>query len=289
MSERLQLAEHFIDSHGRNAARALEAMPAEVAGGVIDTISDPLSVQALKVMLPYHAARCVLAMPADSGSKYLAALTVREAAAILRHTGEEARKNLLDLLPRQRAVRVALILGYPQSLVGSWMDPITLSLPITGTVADARTRIKNEGYSHGTIFVVDDGNRIRGSISLVRLLLQAREEESLSALMQTAVEPVRASMTLERAFDAAGWLENDLLPVTDRDDRFIGVIRYAELRRALAKPSIADRAAERGDNLMGITEACYLGLADLLATTLADNRDDAAEGNLDDGRTAQDR
>jgi Mg/Co/Ni transporter MgtE len=273
MSERLQLAEHFIQSHGQNAARALESMPPDIAGGLIDTISDPLSVAALKTMLPYNAAKCILAMSPTSGSKYLASLTVREAAAILRHTDVESRKNLIDLLPRQKAIRVALILGYPQSLVGAWIDPIAMSLPITGNVADARLRIANEGYDHSTIFMVDDTNRIRGSVSLVQLLLQAQDEVSLSALSQNVPGTLRASMTLENAFDSKGWSEADLLPVTDREDRFIGVLRYADLRRALTKPSIAVRAAEGGDNLLGITEACYLGLADLMATTLADNRD----------------
>ena len=276
MSERLLLAEHFITNHGQPAARTLEALPADVAGGVIDAISDPLSVTALKAMLPYHAARCLLAIGPESAARYLAVLPVGEAAAILRHTDPEARKKLVDLLPRQKAVRVALILGYPQSLVGAWIDPITLTLPITATVGDAKTRVANEGYEYDTIFVVDDGNRLRGAVSLVLLLLRSRDDVSLSTLIRRTPDAVRASTTLERAADAKGWSQNDLLPVTDRDDRFIGVIRFAELRRALQKPAIAQRAAERGDNLMGITEACYLGLADLLATTLADNRDGAS-------------
>jgi Mg/Co/Ni transporter MgtE len=275
MSERLQLAAHFIGNHGQPAARALEALPADIAGSLIDTISDPLSLAALKSMLPYHAAKCISALAPAAGSKYLAALPPREAAAILRHTKEASRKDLIDLLPRRQAVRVSLILGYPQSLVGAWMDPLTLSLPTTSTVADAKKRITNEGYDHGTVFIVDENNKVRGSVSLVHLLLQAKDDIPLSALREDVPDALHGSLTLERAFDAKGWSGNDVLPVIDRNDRFIGVLRYAELRRALIKPSIAAHAADGGDNLLGITEACYLGLADLMATTLAEDRDSA--------------
>ena len=271
MSERLQLAEHFINSHGQSAARALEGLPADIAGSLIDTISDPLSVSALKSMMPYHAAKCISALPLEAGAKYLAVLRPGDAAAILRHADEDSRKNLIDLLPHRQAVRVALILAYPQSLVGAWMDPLTLSLPITSDVADAKKRIENEGYDHDTVFIVDDGNKVRGSVSLVRLLLQAKEDSSLSAIKQDMAGALHASLTLERAFNDQGWSENDVLPVVDRNDRFIGVLRYAELRRALTKPFVAARSTDGADNLLGITEACYLGLADLIATTLYQN------------------
>jgi len=273
MSERIRLAEHFINDHGQSAARALEEMPADIAGNLIDTISDPLSLSALTAMLPYHAAKCLAALPADAGAKYLAALGPGEAAAILRHLDEPDRKNLIDLLPRRQAVRVALLLGYPQLLVGAWMEPLTLSLPVTSIVADAKKRIANEGYDHDTVFIVDAGNKLRGSVSLAHLLLRAGEDLSLSAIKKDVAGVLHASLTLERAFDDPGWAGNDVLPVLDRSERFIGVLRYAELRRALSKPSLTARRTDGGDNLLGITEACYLGLADLMAMTLGDDHD----------------
>jgi len=277
MSERLQLAEHFVASHGKSAARALEELPADIAGCLIDTISDPMSLSALKSMLPYHAAKCITAIPAPAGSKYLAAMPPRDAASILRHTDEVSRKNLIDLLPRRQAVRVSLILGYPQSLVGAWMDPLTPSLPVSNIVADAKKRIANAGYDHSIVFIVDDDNKVRGSVSLARLLLRAKDDMSLSTLMENGPRGVLASTSLERAFADQGWAAYDTLPVIDRNERFIGVLRYAELRAALTRPSIANRTAGGGDDLLGITEACYLGLADLMAATLADDHGAAAD------------
>ena len=87
----------------------------------------------------------------------------------------------------------------------------------------------SEGYDYGCVFIVDDENRIRGSISLTQILFQAEDGISLSALVQDVGGAIRASATLERALEAKEWSETDLLPVADRDDRFIGVLRYAEL------------------------------------------------------------
>ncbi len=276
MSERLRLAEHFIDTHGRAAARALEELPAEIAGSLIDAIADPLSLSSLKNMLPYHAARCLVAMAPDAGSKYLASLAPRDAAAILRHMEARAAEERVALLPKRQALRVSLIMGYPQSLVGAWMDPLALTLPVTGTVGDARTRLRNEGYEHSVVFIVDDENRVRGSVSLVELLLRADDATSLSTLMVDEFDFLLASSTLERALDDKGWFGADILPVIDRGGGIIGVLRFGVLRRALIRSPGVEQEQDEVGGLLGISEACYLGLADLLAVSLATEHDETA-------------
>ena len=113
MSERLRLAEHFIKTHGQDAARALEELPPDIAGSLIDRVSDPLSMAALKALFPYRSAKVISAMPPESASRYLAALPAREAAAILRHTDRLLRTKLIDLMPRQKIHSRLLGSGLP--------------------------------------------------------------------------------------------------------------------------------------------------------------------------------
>ena len=84
---------------------------------------------------------------------------------------------------------------------------------------------------------------------------------------------VISSTTLDRAINADGWSDSDVLPVIDREEKLVGVLRFADLREALNRPSLDVHASTDSNNLVNITEICCLRLADLIVTTLAKEKE----------------
>ncbi len=273
MSERIAFAEHFIQTHSQNAARVLEELSAEAVGSFIGSIPDSIGLSVLTSMLPYHAAKCLETMPRDTAAKYLAQLNPKQAASILRQSIEAARTELIHSLPRLQASRLSRLLSYPRTLVGAWMDPVILSLPVETRVGEAKKRIFTEKYDYRIIFIVDIDNRVVGSVSLVELLKFSKDQVSINDITQSMVNPIFASTTLDRAINADGWSDSDVLPVIDREEKLVGVLRFADLREALNTPSLDVHASTESNNLVNITEICCLRLADLIVTTLAKEKE----------------
>ena len=269
MSERIAFAEHFIQTHSQNAARVMEELSAEVVGSFIEAIPDSISLSVLTSMLPYHAAKCLETIPRDTAAKYLAQLNPKQAASILRQSIEATRTELIHSLPRLQASRLSRLLSYPRTLVGAWMDPVILSLRVETRVGEAKKRIFTEKYDYRIIFTVDIDNRVVGSVFLVELLKFSKDQASINDITQSTVNPIFASTTLDRAINADGWSDSDVLPVIDREEKLVGVLRFADLREALNRPSPDVHASTDSNNLLGITEFCCLRLADLIVTTLA--------------------
>ena len=273
MSERIAFAEHFIQTHSQTAARVLEELSDEAVGSFIGAIPDSISLSVLTSMLPYHAAKCLETIPRNTAVKYLAQLNPKQAASILRQSIEATRTELIHLLPRFQASRLSRLLSYPRTLVGAWMDPVILSLPVETRVGEAKKRIFAEKYDYRIIFTVDIDNRVVGSVSLVELLKFSKDQASIIDIRQSTTNPIFASTTLDRAINADGWSDSDVLPVIDREEKLVGVLRFADLREALNRPSPDVHASTDSNSLVNITEICCLRLADLIVTTLAKEKE----------------
>ena len=236
MSEKFDIAQHFVAVNPQAAARALEELASPHASGFIDAVPDNHSVRILASMLPYHAARCVSYLSHEAAARYLASLQPRTVANILRYVTTEKRSQVLAHLPRRIASPVLIILNYALSMVGAWLEPAVLALPHDCTIGEAKTRLQNEGYvDFHRVYVVNDREMLLGFVKLTKLI-QASDSHPLDGLLEPALHRLRASASLEAALDDPGWLESDYLPVVDRRDRFLGVIRYAGLRAALTRP-----------------------------------------------------
>ena len=267
-SEQLKFAQHFVENHQYAAARAVEELPAEVAGSFIDAIDDTSSELALMSMLPYHAAKCIDRLSPEAASRYISQMNPQAASRILRQLSQQNRRTLIDALPRRKALHISLILSYPQALVGAWMDPVVYPVPFDETISNARKKVSSQKYSHNVLYAVDNNNHIVGSVSLIKLLQHEDASSTLGTIMSTEVEPVFASITLGRAIKSHVWINQDSVPVVDREHQLIGILRYRDLRQATATPVSTRHIVEDSQSVLGITESFCLGLSDLLKTTL---------------------
>jgi len=247
----------FLSLHVESAARLLESMPVEQANAVFATVDAAAGAPVLGHMLPTYAARCVEQQAPADAALLLERLGSQESAAVLRHLDPQRRDQVLGSMGTQWVMAFKLLLSYPVSTVGAWIEPRVLTLPDDCTAGDARDRIaRAEESAQARIYVLDRSRRIRGAVHGVALL-QTPSRRKISAILEPAVA-IWAREPLATAQEHSVWERYTEAPIVNRDEEFIGVISYADLRRAYRQLTrTSDSHGER--DLAEVTELIAIG------------------------------
>jgi magnesium transporter len=257
VSGREQLVAAYLRLHPESAARLLEAMPAEEANCVLNAVDVATAAPVVGYMLPTCAARCFETQsPADS-ALVLERLGSQESVAVLRHLRTELRDAVLSSLGPQWVVAFKLLLSYPTNTVGAWVEPRVLTLADDCTVGEARDRIaRGEHIAQARIYVLDRARRLRGAVHGLTLL-QISGRKKLASILEPA-DALWARDALATAQEHSVWERHTEAPVVNREEEFIGVITYADLRKAFRQ---VNRVAEpHGDReIAEVTELIAIG------------------------------
>jgi Mg/Co/Ni transporter MgtE len=256
-----RLVAEYFRLHAAAAARLLEAMPVEQTNAVLASVDAPTAAPVFAQMLPTYAAQCLELQPPAGGALLLERLGTQEAAAILRHLGRDTRGAVLDSLGPQWVMAFKLLLSYPANTVGAWVEPRVLTLPDDCNAGEARDRIAGSAQPvQVRIYVLDRSRRIRGAIRGLSLL-QVPSRRSLTAVLEPA-EALWAREPLATAQDHEVWERNTEAPVINRDEEFIGVISYTDLRKAHRETTRSTDGNGRHD-LAEVTELIAIGAGSL--------------------------
>jgi len=252
-----QLVAAFLDLHAGNAARLLEALPVEQTNAVLASVDAATAAPVFAQMLPTYAAQCLELQPPAGGALLLERLGTQEAAAILRHLGRDRRAAVLDSLGPQWVMAFKLLLSYPANTVGAWVEPRVLTLPDDCNAGEARERIAASSQAaQARIYVLDRSRRIRGAIRGLSLL-QVPNRRPLTAILEPA-DALWAREALATAQDHRVWERNTEAPVINREEEFIGVISYTDLRKAHRQATRSLESNGRRD-LAEVTELIAIG------------------------------
>ena len=231
MSGREELAAAYLRLHPENAARLLESMPAEQANAVLCAVDAATAAPVVGHMLPTCAAGCIERQPPPDAALLLERLGSRESVAVLRHLPSELREGVLSSLGPQWLMAFKLLLSYPTNTVGAWIEPRVLTLPDDCTCGEARDRVaRSDQAAQARIYVLDRARRLRGAVRGLALL-QVSTRKRVVALLEPA-EALWAREPLSTAQEHGVWERHTEAPVVNRDEEFIGVISYADLRKA---------------------------------------------------------
>ena len=261
MSAREELVAAYLRLHPEAAARLLESMPAEHANAVLNAVDTATAAPVVGHMLPTCAATCIeQQQPADAALLF-ERLGSRESVDVLRHLPAELRESVLSSLGPQWLMAFKLLLSYPTNTVGAWIEPRVLTLPDDCTAGEARDRVaRSEQVAQARIYVLDRARHLRGAVRGVALL-QVSSRKKVVALLEPA-EALWAREPLATAQEHGIWERHTEAPVVNRDEEFIGVISYADLRKAFRQ--IHHVAGQNGDRDMAeVSELFAIGAGSL--------------------------
>ncbi len=266
-AQRLTLA--YISAHPADAARVLERMPVAESGALFARIPARAAAPVLSAMLPTAAARNLGALEDDAAMALLASLGAQPAVTILRHVAEPRRTRLVEGLPTATAVASRLLLGYSEDTVGAWADPDVTALVAQARVDDALERLRNGSDAPvERVYVIDADERLIGTIEIAALL-RAPTSAPLGTLALHPPPVIAANTPLASAVAHRGWERSTALPVIERSERLIGVLRRFALMRALAHGRAAPGEHQDADDLAAAFARGYWNaVSGLLAAAL---------------------
>jgi Mg/Co/Ni transporter MgtE len=179
-------------------------------------------------------------------------------------------------LSRTRQFQVGLVLRQPSQTVGAWMDTVAPPVPSDATMAAIRPMLARDTPVPTHLFVVDGDRRLIGSLA-VSAVLAAEDEARVDEICTLGGPSLRANAGLDTAIADPGWQDHDELPVIDHAERFVGAVRFARLRQALAesRPDERPMTPARSGSIMDIVNLCFIGMARAIDASIARRRFDA--------------
>lgn len=272
MSGDEKLATAFLGMHPEVAAKLLESMRPEDASEVLGNTSAQAAGAVLHHMLPTSSARCAELLSESVVAELLEQLPSLAGAALLRHLPAAARNGVLERMSPSRRTALSVLLRYPTTAVGAWMEPRVLTLPDDCTIEDARERLQQHDSIEPRVYVLDRTRRIRGAVRGPQLL----RNESAGRLTPL-LEPTDALWAREAVAQAQGrelWERESEAPVVNRENEFVGIVTYSDIRRGL-KQATSRPAAESAHREAGeLAELFFSGLEDTWKSLTEILRDD---------------
>jgi magnesium transporter len=267
MADAEDLTHTFLDAHPVDAARELATLPSTDAAALFAQVPPRLGGPVLAAMLPPTAARVLGVLDNDRAMALLTSIGVQPAVAVLRHIQEPRRGRLIEGLPTAVAVASRMLLGYPEDSVGAWADPDIIALPPETEVDDAVARVRVGTADTARVYVIGPGERLLGMVEIAALL-RAHDTAQLGSVIGEPPAVLAAVAPLSGAATHRGWEQTASLPVVERGDRLVGVLRRATLMRALTRSTRSTREAA-AETLSGVlTRSYWDALSGLVAATV---------------------
>ena len=250
-----RITTEFVEAYPEDAARVLEDAAPEVAGEVLGALPAPVAAAVLREMNPHAAAGALASLAPEAAAGIVRHLPVALASALVLRLDADARGALMKALPAKVSVPLRMVLRFPAGSVGSIIDPRVVTVRPETRVGEA-TEIARRAPAllRRHLYVLDERQRLAGMVDARQCLLR---DPALPVGRLDQEEPValRARTSLREANRHPGWERFSVLPATDHRGVFLGVVRRAGLRRALADGTAPEPEAE----LTGLA----LDLADL--------------------------
>jgi Mg/Co/Ni transporter MgtE len=264
VAEGLLLSLRFVEQHPREAAAVLEAQPPETGAAFLSEIPARVAARTMAGMLPFHAARCLRKLEPEIAASLLAQIKPAAGSAMLRQVSERRAQDLIARLPGRRAAALRVLLGYPVTTVGAWMDARVPLLSDDDTVGSAIRRLRREDWDlEAWLHVVDRERRLQGRLRSGELL-RGGVRTPLRSLLQPAPTALSARSDLLSVRALPAWDEDEALPVVRRNGEFVGLLRYAGLQRGLQHDEAGDPYRGPAGSLLQFVEVQWQGLAHLL-------------------------
>lgn len=259
------LTRDFVQTHPAEAAAILERASGAEAAGLVSSLTPALAAGLVARLLPAAAAECLRALPPRSATALVRHLPIDAAAALVGRLAPDERARIVDRLPPAHAVPLRLMLRHRPDTAGAIADPEVLTVRSDTQAGEVmRLARKTPGRLRKYLYVLDEHQCLIGTVD-TRACLLATSQTPIETLMQADPVALRARVGLSEALQHEGWTRFELLPVVDRGNRFLGVVRQEALIRSRGRHPARGGDAGFGETLLNLADLYWHGAASLLA------------------------
>ncbi len=224
---RLNISNKLLEGmHPADLADIVEDLGPADREAIFENIDSEVAADALSEIDPDIQASILESLETEKAADIVEEMAPDEAADVLAGLEEETSHEILEEMEHEPKSEVTELMEFEEDTAGGMMNTEYVSLPESGTVADAIAALKaNEELleSLNTIFLVDGCEQLKGSVPLARLFLhegaKPLRELASETLIEVAVSEQREQVT--ELFDKYNLLA---LPVVDEQHKLAGVI-----------------------------------------------------------------
>jgi CBS domain-containing protein len=176
---------------------------------------------------------------AERSADILEEMSPDDVADLLAELPPDTAETILNAMEQEEREDVRALMEFDEDTAGGLMTTDYINLSEHSTTAQAIDQLRRESPEAETIYylyVVDEQERLRGVVSL-RDLIVASPETRVSDIMTGPVISVATDADEEEVVDLMSKYDFLALPVTDAEDRLVGIITVDD---------VMDVAMERG-------------------------------------------
>lgn len=236
-SEKLHLAYAFLQAEPAAVARLLEGRPANEVAAFIAHAPHNAATNILHYLLAPLAAEIVVQLEQNTAIALLQDMAPRGITRVLRHVPNSPRNTLLEALPLRQRSACTILLRYPETAIGAWIETELLCSRPEASVGEVLAQLRRRDY-HATIdklYLIDQDHHLCGVIGLSQVLKTA-DSTLVRSIAQAAPGVLGSRTSLRSALNSPLWQQQDSVAVVNRNRELIGVLRHNSLRRALTTP-----------------------------------------------------
>ena len=221
-------------------------------GGALETVGEDSQRLLLEALTPAEAAGMFEEMEPRAASDLLQDIETERLALILDQTSPDAAADILQLLPGEKldqcilamaeGQEVASLLQYRKDSAGGLMTldyPVVREMLTAPNALDEVRLLGPEAESINSLLVLDQDDRLLGSLSIARLAL-ARPTSLVGEIAEREIISVTAETDQEECARLMERYNLNQLPVVDGDGRLTGVILAQDMVDVMEEEATED-------------------------------------------------
>ena len=234
-------------------ASVLHDLPSKRRGEIAAALADEQLADVLEELPEEDQVEILGNLDSERAADVLEEMSPDDAADLIAELPPETAERLLELMEPEEAEDVRRLMSYEDKTAGGMMTTEPVILPPDATVADALAHVRNAALTPSLAALVyvcraplePPTGRLIGVAHIQRLL---REPPStmVGAVLDTDMEPLRPTSTLEDVARHLATYNLVAAPVVDEDGHLLGAVTVDDLLDHLLPENWRDRPTRGG-------------------------------------------
>jgi magnesium transporter len=227
------LREFCMALHPARTAEFMEGLSPEEAWDVLQFADEAIRSEIFTFLPDEVQEEIVQSEDRQEMADLIAEMPPDDRVDLIKEVEPEIVEELMPLLPAEERRDIQRLSSYPEGTAGSVMTTEVAKLGENLTVGEAIEEIRRQAEEQETVYylyVVDEGNHLRGLISARQLLSKmGKPETRITDLMETELIQVNATDDQEEVANKVAKYDLLAIPVVDQEHRMLGIITHDDI------------------------------------------------------------
>jgi magnesium transporter len=234
----------FLDNlHPSEIAKILELLPRKSRGKIIHALDVEVASEVISEMDPEsHPEELLEELNNELVTNIVEELSYDDATDIVSQLSEEKRDEILESIDKEDAAEIRKLLTYPEDTAGGLMTTELIKVHFGLTKREALEEVihqSEEMENFYAIYVVDDADRLVGTVSL-KNLIKSRQNVKIEDLVDEDVIYVSTDTDQEEVAKMLSQYNLPGIPVVDKNMILLGVVSFDDVLDVLQEETTED-------------------------------------------------